>query len=452
MSEARKPAPEQFVVVVGERIRQVEYLRDTGMAGILQDLNGDGVYDTLQLLVPRPTLEMVRGGRRMNRAAVKPAVEAHFSGKAAISIGRFSMALPPDDSDRLALIDRTMREVKAGTGLGHVLALQPLGAQEEEPEEAATFAQPEPRVHRPLRANRPASRRPRNEAEGGKVIDEAPDIPGQVFKPRKTVPLVLDGAEREGFERVLGALENRYTIFEEYGLGRIMDCQSICSLFYGPSGTGKTQAAKAIASRLGLNLLVVDHGQMLGKYVGETEKQIDRAFEYAEKKGCVLLVDEADSLLRRRDKATNTWEVSHVNVVLQAMENRSAMVLFATNFEDDLDPAINRRLLFKVRFGLPGEEARHGIWKALLTRCGLAGEIDIAQLASIRVTGGEIRNAIAIATVEAARSGELFMLEGLVEACRIVTSERLEDPFLAEARKQRAQVGIGFSGATPTKA
>lgn len=119
---------------------------------------------------------------------------------------------------------------------------------------------------------------------------------------------------------------------------------------YGTPGTGKTQWARQLARQLSKPLLAKRCSDLLGMYVGQTETLIRGAFEEAEQQRAILLIDEADSLLRSREQATTGWEVSMVNELLVAMEGFEGIFIASTNLIHALDPASARRFDFKVKF------------------------------------------------------------------------------------------------------
>lgn len=133
---------------------------------------------------------------------------------------------------------------------------------------------------------------------------------------------------------------------------------------YGPPGTGKTAFGRWLAEQLGVPLHVRRASDLLGMYVGESEKNIARAFAEAQADGGVLLIDEVDSFLQNRQGAQRSWEVSQVNEMLTQMESFAGIFIASTNLMDQLDPAVQRRFDLKVRFDpLRGAQAAE-----LLTR------------------------------------------------------------------------------------
>ena len=120
--------------------------------------------------------------------------------------------------------------------------------------------------------------------------------------------------------------------------------------FSGPPGSGKSAYARHLAERLELEILEKRFSDLTSKYLGESEKAIAAAFEEAADTRAFLLFDEADSLLRDRTAARNSWEVTQVNELLTWMERHPYPFACTTNAPDMLDPAMARRILFKVRF------------------------------------------------------------------------------------------------------
>ncbi|MDX8405719.1 MAG: ATP-binding protein, partial [Mariprofundus sp.] len=123
---------------------------------------------------------------------------------------------------------------------------------------------------------------------------------------------------------------------------------NIC--FYGAPGTGKTALAGYIAKQLDKPLLCKRASDILGMYVGQSEQNIARMFEQARQEEAVLILDEADSLLRDRRGANQSWEVTQVNELLVQMENFDGLFICSTNLMDDLDQASLRRFAIKVEF------------------------------------------------------------------------------------------------------
>lgn len=125
------------------------------------------------------------------------------------------------------------------------------------------------------------------------------------------------------------------------------------ALFAGPGGTGKTLAAEIIAGQLGLDLLRIDVARVVGKYIGETEKNLARVFDEAERNGAVLLFDEADALFGKRSGVRDghdRFANADIAYLLQRIEAHPGLSILATNKRQNIDPAFLRRLRFAVNF------------------------------------------------------------------------------------------------------
>lgn len=181
------------------------------------------------------------------------------------------------------------------------------------------------------------------------------------------------------------------------------------ALFCGASGTGKTFAAAVIAGELGWPLYRVDLGRLVSKYIGETEKNLNRLFEAAHGRPLILQFDEADSLFGKRGEVRDArdryanLEVSHL---LSRIEQHSGPCILTTNMRRHLDTAFTRRFQVVVEFPRPNASARAAIWARLLPpRAPRDPELEIEALAGASMTGGAIHNAAIHAAFLAADAG-----------------------------------------------
>ena len=122
-------------------------------------------------------------------------------------------------------------------------------------------------------------------------------------------------------------------------------------LLFGPPGTGKTEFVKYLGKSLGRKVVAIKGSDLLSPWVGRTEQLIADAFRRAEADKSILFFDEVDSFLQDRSGASHSWEITQVNELLQQMENFSGIMVAATNFAKNLDPATARRFTYKLEFG-----------------------------------------------------------------------------------------------------
>jgi SpoVK/Ycf46/Vps4 family AAA+-type ATPase len=193
------------------------------------------------------------------------------------------------------------------------------------------------------------------------------------------------------------------------------------ALFAGESGTGKTLAAEVIATELGLDLYVIDLSTVVDKYIGETEKNLDRIFEEADRVNGVLLFDEADAIFGKRSEvrdARDRYANLEVAYLLQRMERFDGVAILTTNLRANLDDAFTRRIDVIVDFPTPEAEARLALWRMHLpTRMRLGDDLDFEFMAHrFRLAGGNIRNICLTATFLAADAVEPVSMVHVIRA------------------------------------
>jgi SpoVK/Ycf46/Vps4 family AAA+-type ATPase len=213
-------------------------------------------------------------------------------------------------------------------------------------------------------------------------------------------------------------VRERTRILERWGYARHLGLsRGVSALFSGEPGTGKTMAASVVASELGLELVRIDLSAVVSKYVGETEKNLAKIFDEAQDAHAMLLFDEADSLFGKRTElksAQDRFANLEVNYILQRMETFDGVSVLTTNAESAIDPALQRRLNFRIRFPEPEVEERARLWKQLLPPAAGLGEADFTGLAErFDMTGGYIKNAVVRAAVIAARAGRALAADDL---------------------------------------
>lgn len=184
--------------------------------------------------------------------------------------------------------------------------------------------------------------------------------------------------------------------------------RGVRALFEGPSGTGKTLAARILATELGLDLYRVDLAAIVNKYVGETEKNLSRVLARAEDLDVVLLLDEGDALMTRRTEvksAHDRYANLETNYLLQRLETYTGIVIVTTNAGNYIDSAFRRRIDVVVKFHLPGAEERWRLWQLHLPQDRFLDSAALEQLAlAVPLTGGQIRNAAVHAKLLALRA------------------------------------------------
>lgn len=222
---------------------------------------------------------------------------------------------------------------------------------------------------------------------------------------------VLDEDVRGVLEEILWHAQHRQTLMDDWGFRHKMSYgRGLSCLFFGPPGTGKTMMAAILARSLRKPLYRIDLSRIASKGVGETEKNLARLFDQAEKSGVVLLFDKADSLFSRRTNASDAADRSaraRIGYLLQRMESYDGMTVLTSNLESSIDDAFKRRMRYRVRFPMPSPEQRELLWSSMLPeRAPVADDIDFSALAdSFPFSGGVIENAVLRGAVFAAHEG-----------------------------------------------
>jgi hypothetical protein len=194
-------------------------------------------------------------------------------------------------------------------------------------------------------------------------------------------------------------------------------------LFAGPSGTGKTLSAEVLASALDVDLLQVDLSRVVSKWIGETEKNLGRVFETAERSNAVLLFDEADALFGKRTEVSDAHD-RYANLetayLLSRLERFEGLAILSTNLRQNIDAAFTRRLEFIVDFEEPSREQRLALWKCHLPqKAPLAEDVALEELAGrFAIVGGLIRNAAVAAAFLAAAENLPISKEHFISAIR----------------------------------
>ncbi len=233
--------------------------------------------------------------------------------------------------------------------------------------------------------------------------------------------LVVTDAVRGQLRGIAAAIGQRGRVLDDWGFGARPGSRGYHVLFAGPSGTGKTMSAGVIARATGLELWVVDLARVVDKYLGETEKAIDKVLRAADASGAMLLFDEADALFGRRGEvreAKDRWANVEVAFLLQRIEEHSGVTVLTTNVSHHLDEAFARRMSQRVEFSVPDSGLRHRLWRSSIpSSAPIAAGDDLRLIAErFELAGGAIRTAALNAAYAAAADSGPIGLPHLVRA------------------------------------
>ena len=236
--------------------------------------------------------------------------------------------------------------------------------------------------------------------------------------------LVLPADQIAQLREICEQAEYRETVFGAWGFGRKLSLgRGLNVLFSGPPGTGKTMAAEVIANELKLDLYKIDLSQIVSKYIGETEKNLDRVFTAAEHSNAILFFDEADALFGKRSEVKDShdrYANIEIGYLLQKMEEYEGIAILATNVKQHIDEAFVRRIQAIVEFPFPNETERGRVWQVIFPEeAPVHSDVDFSALArAVRLASGNIRSIARASAFYAAADGGVINMAHLVKASR----------------------------------
>lgn len=196
------------------------------------------------------------------------------------------------------------------------------------------------------------------------------------------------------------------------------------AMFYGPSGTGKTLTASLLGKQFGKEVYRIDLSQIVSKYIGETEKNLEKIFQKAENKDWILFFDEADALFGKRTNVQNAhdrYANQEVSYLLQRVEDYPGLMILASNFKNNIDDAFMRRLNSIIQFPPPSVSERLILWeKTMPSSLKAEPAVHLRTLSEkFELNGAGILNVVHFAALKAfARADEFMRLDDLMEGIR----------------------------------
>lgn len=261
---------------------------------------------------------------------------------------------------------------------------------------------------------RNSAQSPSNQSDNSNKETSKIDFTPFLREPKYSLEdVILPETTKHQLDLILAEVQYQDLIYNEWGMGEKHKLDKALSInLAGPPGTGKTLTAEAIAHAFKRKILAVPYQQVESKYVGDTPKNIAKAFEFATEQNAVLFFDEADSFLGKRlenvTQSTDTAVNLTRSVMIVQLSSYEGIVIFATNLVRNYDPAFVSRIRWKVQFDLPNKEAREKIWQAQIPSKlmpVLDNTVNFEKLASQfdEISGRDIKNALFQGVVAAAR-------------------------------------------------
>lgn len=233
--------------------------------------------------------------------------------------------------------------------------------------------------------------------------------------------LILPDMQKEKLLHICRRVKNRKFVYEEWGFQeKSAYGNGVSVIFAGSPGTGKTMAAQVIAAELGMELYRVDLPSVVDKYIGETEKKLNRIFEEAADSIAILFFDEADVLFSKRTEikeSNDKYSNMEIAFLLQKMEEYEGVSILATNYLQNFDEAFRRRISEIIDFPIPDEVLREKMWRTMIPdRLPVSQDIDYPFLAKqFQVTGSVIKNALIYGAFLAAESKKILTMEEILK-------------------------------------
>jgi len=239
--------------------------------------------------------------------------------------------------------------------------------------------------------------------------------------------VILSDDKKDQIKAAIAQIDHHDLIFTTWGFSEVFEKgTAISMLFYGPPGTGKTLMAQAIADKYNQKLKIISTAEIQTPEPGGAERNLKEAFANASDGKTLLLFDECDGLITDRSRVGMIL-AAQINALLTGLETYQGVAIFTTNRLEALDPAFDRRLSLKLEFPMPDAKHREQIWKRMFPkRCPLSPDIRWADLASIEIAGGHIKNVVLKAARLAAMTKATMITDDILWECLEKEVESLE--------------------------
>jgi SpoVK/Ycf46/Vps4 family AAA+-type ATPase len=235
--------------------------------------------------------------------------------------------------------------------------------------------------------------------------------------------LVVDEFTAHQLDELRIWLQHGQTLYEQWGMSSKLK-PGYKALFHGPSGTGKTLTAALLGKLYDLDVYRIDLSMVISKYIGDTEKNLEKVFKKAENKNWILFFDEADALFGKRTTISDSHDKfanQEISYLLQRLEDYRGLVILASNMSNNVDEAFTRRLQSIIHFQKPQPRERFQLWtNAFSKACSPPAQEELMRIAQqYDMSGGSIMNVVQFASLQALNRNEnLIMVDDLVEGVK----------------------------------
>ena len=236
--------------------------------------------------------------------------------------------------------------------------------------------------------------------------------------------LILDKEQKDMLKNACDQVRFKHIVYDKWGFEkRLAYGRGVSMLFAGPPGTGKTMAAQVVANDLGIEIYKVDLSQIVSKYIGETEKNLNDLFNEAKKSNVILFFDETDALLGKRTEVKDSHDKNsnlETSYLLQKMEEYDGITVMSTNYLENIDQAFFRRISYVIHFPFPDVESRKKIWENMYPEnVPLEEDVDFDYLANqFEIAGGNIKNIAVVSAFLAAKENSKVGMKHIIKAIK----------------------------------
>lgn len=254
------------------------------------------------------------------------------------------------------------------------------------------------------------------------VVHKLGELARRVRPAFRWTDVVLPQAQKSLLQQACGHIKHQHRVYCSWGFEeKISYGRGLSILFAGAPGTGKTMCAQVIANELNMELYKINISQIVSKYIGETEKNLQAVFHEAKHSNCILFFDECDAIFGKRSEVKDAHDRNanvEVAYLLQQIEEHDGVCIMATNLIGNIDAAFMRRITYVVRFPFPDAAMREAIYRRLIPeRAPVEEDIDWTFLAEkFELSGGHIKNIVLSAAFLAAQEGTAIGMSHLVRA------------------------------------
>jgi hypothetical protein len=235
--------------------------------------------------------------------------------------------------------------------------------------------------------------------------------------------LVVDDYTAQQLDELRIWLKYGHTLYNEWGMDKKLK-PGYKVLFHGPPGTGKTLTAALLGKLYGLDVYRIDLSMVISKFIGETEKNLEKVFRKAENKNWILFFDEADALFGKRtdiSDAHDKYANQEIAYLLQRLEDYPGLVILASNMRDNVDAAFTRRIQSIIHFPKPQPKERMRLWsKAFSQVCTPPGQEELIKVAQqYDLSGGSIMNIVQFASLQAlSREDKIITYDDMLQGIK----------------------------------